>query len=49
MELDQVMRSTFAARQYKDEKIPDATLYRILDNARFAQAAETARAGALLW
>lgn len=36
MELDQVMRTTFAAREYTDEEIPDTTLYRILDAARFA-------------
>jgi nitroreductase len=36
MELDQVMRTAFAAREYTDEEIPDATLYRLLDTARFA-------------
>ena len=36
MELDQVMRTTFAAREYTDQDISDATLYRLLDSARFA-------------
>ncbi|TAL03043.1 MAG: nitroreductase, partial [Porticoccaceae bacterium] len=36
MELDEVMRTTFAAREYTGEPLPDAVLYRILDNARFA-------------
>ena len=36
MELDQVMRTTFAAREYTGEPLPDAVLYRILDDARFA-------------
>jgi nitroreductase len=36
MELYDVMRTTFAARQFTDDPLPDATLYTILDNARFA-------------
>jgi len=36
MELTQVMRTTFAAREFTEEELDDATLYRILDNARFA-------------
>jgi nitroreductase len=36
MELYDVMRTTFAARQFTDDPLPDATLYKILDNARFA-------------
>lgn len=36
MELYEVMRTTFAARQFTDEKVPDDVLVRILDNARFA-------------
>jgi nitroreductase len=30
------MRTTFAAREFTGEPLPDHTLYRILDNARFA-------------
>lgn len=36
MELNDVMRTTFAAREFTDEDLPDEVLYRILDNARFA-------------
>jgi nitroreductase len=36
MELYEVMRTTFAAREFTGDPLPDATLYKILDNARFA-------------
>ena len=36
MELYDVMRTTFAAREYTGEDIPEEVLYEILDNARFA-------------
>ena len=36
MELDQVMRTAFAAREFTDDPVPDVVLYRILDRARFA-------------
>lgn len=36
IELNEVMRTTFAAREYTAEDIPDAVLYDILDTARFA-------------
>lgn len=36
MELYDVMRTTFAARQFTDEPVPDDVIHRILDNARFA-------------
>ncbi len=36
MDLYDVMRTTFAAREFTDESLPDGVLYRILDNARFA-------------
>lgn len=36
MELEEVMRTTFAARDFTDEPLPDAVLYRILNQARFA-------------
>ncbi len=31
-----VMRTTFAAREFTDDPVPDETLFKILDNARFA-------------
>jgi len=36
MDLYDVMRTTFAARQFIDEPVPDSIIHRILDNARFA-------------
>ncbi len=36
MELYDVMRSTFACREFTGEPIPDDVLHRIIDNARFA-------------
>ncbi len=36
MELYDIMRSTFSAREFTDDPIPDRTIFKILDNARFA-------------
>ena len=36
MDLYDVMRTTFAARQFTDDPVPDSVLHTILDNARFA-------------
>ncbi len=36
MELYDVMQTTFAAREFTADPLPDATLFRILDRARFA-------------
>jgi nitroreductase len=36
MELYDVMRTTFAARDFTDDDLPDEVLWRIFDNARFA-------------
>ncbi len=36
MELYEVMRTTFAARDFTDDPVPDDTLFTILENARFA-------------
>jgi nitroreductase len=36
MDLYDVMRSTPAVREFTDDPLPDETLHRILDNARFA-------------
>lgn len=35
MDLYDVMRTTFACRDFTDDEVPDDVLYRILDNARF--------------
>src|SRR5262245_14827697 len=36
MELYDVIHTTFAAREFTDDPLPDATLFKILDRARFA-------------
>ena len=36
MDLYDVMRTTFAAREFTDEPVPDSVIRHILDNARFA-------------
>lgn len=36
MELSEVMRTAFSARDFTDEPVSDAVLHRILDDARFA-------------
>jgi nitroreductase len=36
VDLYEVMRSTFSAREFTDEPVPDEVLARIFDNARFA-------------
>jgi nitroreductase len=36
MDLYEAMRTTFAAREFTADPLPDDVLYRILDNARFA-------------
>ena len=36
MELSDVMRTTFAARDFTDDPLPDSVLYDILETARFA-------------
>jgi len=36
MELYDIMRTTFSAREFTKDPLPDSALYRILDNARFA-------------
>jgi nitroreductase len=36
MELIEAMRTTGSTRRHRSEPVPDATIFRILDNARFA-------------
>jgi nitroreductase len=36
MELIDALRTTGAVREYRDAAVPDETVYRVLDNARFA-------------
>ncbi len=48
MDLYEVMRTTFAAREYTGEDLPDEVLERILDNARFAPSGGNRQAGRIL-
>lgn len=36
MELNEVMRTTFAAREFTDDPVPDQAIHEMLENARFA-------------
>ena len=36
MDIYEVMRTTFSAREFTDEYVPNNVLYKILDQARFA-------------
>lgn len=45
MELYDVMRTTFAAREFTGEPLPDKVLDRILENARFAPSGGNRQAG----
>ena len=48
MDLYDVMRTTFAAREFTGEPLPDHTLYRILDNARFAPSGGNRQAARII-
>ncbi len=45
MELYDVMRTTFAARDFTADPVPDEVLYRILENARFAPSGGNRQGG----
>lgn len=48
MELYDAMRTTFAAREYTDDPVPDETLHRIFDNARFAPTGGNRQGGKII-
>jgi nitroreductase len=48
MELYDVMRTTFAARQFTADPVPDAVLYQILDHARFAPSGGNRQGGRVI-
>ena len=48
MELYDVMRTTFAARDFTDDEMSDETLYRVLDNARFAPSGGNRQGGRVI-
>lgn len=48
MELYEAMRTTFAARDYTGDELPDEILFRILDNARFAPSGGNRQGGKII-
>jgi nitroreductase len=48
MELYDVMRTTFAVREFTVDPLPDDILYRILDNARFSPSGGNRQAGHII-
>lgn len=48
MDLYDVMRTTFAAREFTDEPMPDELIYKILENARFAPSGGNRQAGRVI-
>jgi nitroreductase len=48
MELYDVMRTTFAAREFTDEPVPDEVIERILENARFAPSGGNRQGGHII-
>ena len=48
MELYDVMRTTFAARDFTDDDVPDEVLYRVLDSARFAPSGGNRQGGKVI-
>ncbi len=46
MDIDEIMRTTWANRRYLPAPVPGEVIYRVLNNARFApRVAETASRG----
>ena len=48
MDLFEVMRTTFAAREYTDDPLPDEVLFELLENARFAPSGGNRQAGRII-
>jgi nitroreductase len=48
MELYEAMRTTFSAREYTGEELPDAVLAKIFENARFAPSGGNRQAGRII-
>lgn len=48
MDLYDVMRTTFACRDFTDDDVPDEVLHRILDNARFAPSGGNRQGGKVI-
>lgn len=48
MDLFEVMRTTFAAREYTEDPVPDAVLQELLESARFAPSGGNRQAGRII-
>ena len=48
MDHKELMRTTFAAREFTGEPIPDRVLYEILDHARFAPSGGNRQGGRVI-
>ncbi|MEP5837502.1 MAG: nitroreductase family protein [Marinobacter sp.] len=48
MDLFEVMRCTFAAREYTDEDLPDSVLYELIEHARFGPSGGNRQAGRII-
>ncbi len=48
MELYEVMRTAFSAREFTDDPVPDSVLLRILENARFAPSGGNRQGGRII-
>jgi nitroreductase len=48
MDIFDVMRTTFAAREYTDDPIPDEVLYELIEHARFAPSGGNRQAGRII-
>ncbi len=48
MDLYEVMRTTFAAREYTSDPLPDEVLYELIENARFAPSGGNRQAGKII-
>ncbi len=48
MELNDVMRTAFSAREFTDEELPDSVLQEILENARFAPSGGNRQGGRII-
>jgi nitroreductase len=48
MNIFDVMRTTFSAREYTDDELSDALLYELIENARFAPSGGNRQAGRII-
>jgi nitroreductase len=48
MDLFEAMRTTFSAREYTDDPLPDELLYELIENARFAPSGGNRQAGRII-